>query len=122
MEKTFYLAVFAVTLSSCTRAVSDKTRVTVVFPDSAATSSNLKPSQSVGALATSKWQLAIPAASNLNCFVVTVKIPEENHGITCNNLSGALGTVDLIFGGFTKGTSAEIEITPGPGREIWRRR
>lgn len=99
--QAFNLGFFAMAMSSCTRAISDKSLVSVKFPEATTIASKATAqSQIVGALATSKWQLTASSPTQLNCFVVSVKMPEASHGVTCSNLAGALGTTDLLFGGF----------------------
>jgi hypothetical protein len=106
-------------MSSCTRAVSDKSKVTIQFPAASSEASKVTAHSSmVGALAT-KWQLPAPTQGNrINCYVIAVTLPEGSQPISCNRTSSDAGKADLFFGGFPANTVSEIEIPSGDGREI----
>jgi hypothetical protein len=105
-------------LTSCTRATSDKSQVTIKFPEATSASSKVS-SKLVGALST-KWQLASPSTkTDVNCYALAVKLSEGTHSISCSSSAAvSVLSADMIIGGFPAGTETTVEIPSGDNREI----
>jgi hypothetical protein len=127
LRMVFLCSVLAL-VASCTREVSDKSTLTIQFPNSEDGNSSssqktekLQISQNVSALATSdsKWGLPSPTSfSQINCFAIAVRTPEVPAAIKCTSLYGATQETDYFVGLFTRNSKTEIEVPSGEKRII----